>query len=60
MTPYNSSDKAGKLTDLDRILHYMDGRAFDAEKYDETLGYQATYSKDLEVESHYFKGRFAC
>ena len=55
VTPYNSSDKAGKLTDLDRILHYMGGRAFDAEKYDETLGYQATYSKEREIESHYLR-----
>jgi hypothetical protein len=55
VTPYNSSDKAGKLTDLDRILHYMGGRAFDAEKYDETLGYQATYSKEREIDSHYLR-----
>ncbi len=56
-SPYYGSDtQAAKLTDLDRILHFLDGKTMTTD-HRETLGYKAVYSKDTEIESDYLKVR---
>ena len=44
-----------RLTDLDRVFHYMDGKPFDAENRYETLGYRANQGEESLIETEYFK-----
>jgi hypothetical protein len=55
VSPYNSTDKADKITDLDRIFHFLDGREMAGSAYDDTLGYKASYSNANEVQSDYIR-----
>ena len=51
-----SSDYTDKLTDLDRIFHFLDGQTMTTHR-PETLGYRACYGNEDELENAYFRIR---
>ena len=53
---YRSNNYTDKLTDLDRIFHFLDGKAMTTNRL-ETLGYLACYGDNDELENDYFRIR---
>lgn len=50
------SSHTDKLTDLDRIFHFLDGKK-EPTVHRETLGYRAAYGDEFEIENDYFRIR---
>lgn len=53
---FRSTSYTDKLTDLDRIFHFLDGQQMTT-VHNETLGYLACYSDEDELENDYFRIR---
>lgn len=53
---YRSTSYTDKLTDLDRIFHFLDGKTMTTQR-PETLGYLACYGDKDELENAYFRIR---
>ena len=51
---YRSTQYTDKLTDLDRIFHFLDGQSMTTKRAD-TLGYLACYGQQDEIENSYFR-----
>ncbi len=51
-----STSYTDQLTDLDRIFHFLDGKQMTTERA-KTLGYQACYGDEDELENDYFRIR---
>ena len=53
---YRSTRHTDKLTDLDRIFHFLDGKTMTTDR-SKTLGYLACYGEHDELENDYFRIR---